>query len=135
MLIARCERLQREVASGSLDLSTRHTCDTGPSSIELLRAAVRDGVTAKERAAGVLDLLLKEAGAASGYLFGCDESELVLLCQRGSEPPPANLRERIRREIESARASDRGASSMATRVLPSARTRAADRLSRDLDGR
>ncbi|HMI93055.1 MAG TPA: hypothetical protein VK509_16910, partial [Polyangiales bacterium] len=70
VLIARCERLQREVASGNLDVSTRPAYDAGASSIELLRAAMREGVTAKQRATGVLDLLLKESGAQSGYLFG-----------------------------------------------------------------
>jgi len=122
VLIARCERLQREVASGSLDVGSRANYDAGPSSTELLRAAVREGVTAKQRAAGVLDLLLKEAGAQSGYLFSC-ESELVLLCQRASDAPPAELRERIRSEIECAASSDYGGSSVggssvATRVVP-----------------
>ena len=120
VLVARCERLQREVASGTLELSSRGSCPPEPASVELLRATMRDGVTAKERAATVLDLLLKEAGAQNGYLFSC-ESDLVLLCQRG-DASPANLHERVRKEIEGAASSDYGSSSIATRVLTSART-------------
>jgi hypothetical protein len=117
VLIARCERLQRDVASGSLDVGARRTVDAGASSIEMLRAAVRGGVPAKERAASVLELLLIEAGAQSGYLFSC-ESEIVLLCQRARDAPPPQLRERVRREIESAASSDYGGSTIATRVVP-----------------
>ena len=104
VLIARCERLQRQVTSGSFDVSARQTFDAGPSSIELLRAAMRDGVTAKERAAGVFDLLLKEAGGASGYLFGCDESELVLLCQRGANVRPRTYASAFARRSKALRA-------------------------------
>ena len=116
VLIARCERLQREITTGSFDMRTPDTCGTGPSSIEAVRAVMRDCVTAKDRAVAALDLLLKETGAATGYLFGADESDVVLLCQRGSDVPPADLRELIGREIECATSSEHDSSSVATRV-------------------
>jgi serine/threonine-protein kinase len=118
VLVGRCERLQREIASGSVDMTARGTRDLGPPSLEMVRAVMRDCVTAKDRAAGALDLLLKEAGAASGYLFGCEESELVLLCQRGDDVPSADLRARVLTEIECSAYGDRDASSIATRVEP-----------------
>jgi tRNA A-37 threonylcarbamoyl transferase component Bud32 len=125
VLISRCERLQREIASGSFDLGARNTADFGPTNVEAARVALRTCVTAKERAVGALDLLLTETGALSGYLFGCDESELSLLCQRGGGVPTADLRERVRRELE-AGSTDHSSSSIATRVaspLPSRASR------------
>ena len=117
VLISRSERLQREIATGIFDAGPRDAQDGGPSScVELVRATLRDCLTAKDRAAGALDLLLEETDAAAGYLFACEGSELSLLCQRGSEPPPAGLRERIHTELEGAANADRDTSSIATRV-------------------
>jgi hypothetical protein len=112
VLIARCERLQREVASGSLELGARPSDEPDSFSAEAVRAAMHNCVTAKDRAVGALDLLLQETGASAGFLFAYEESELSLLCQRGSDEPPSELRSWIRQEIESA-TSD---SSLATRV-------------------
>ncbi|MFI5308364.1 MAG: hypothetical protein ACHQ53_13475, partial [Polyangiales bacterium] len=127
VLIGRCERLQREIATGTFDVRTRDTCDMGPANLEAVRAVMRDCVTAKDRAAGALDLLLQETGAVTGYLFGCGETELSLLCQRGSDVPSLDLRQRVRSEIENVTSSNHDSSSIATRVeSPAARTAVRD---------
>ena len=101
-LVARYERLQREIASGNLELNAPPIDDAGTSSVEAVRAALYNCVTAKDRAAGALDLLLNETGAPTGFLFSYEESELALLCKRGNSEPPSDLVERLRHEIENA---------------------------------
>jgi len=99
-LIARCERLSRDIESDHGDLTTaRDTLDLSLPSPDNARSQLRRCEPA-QRYQLALELLLDQTGSASGYLFSYEHGELRLCAQIGVEAPGDELRAEVLVQIE-----------------------------------
>jgi hypothetical protein len=100
-LIARCERLQRELAAvGSLAQgSQRDTLDLGLPTSEHVLAVLHRCEGHQQRFDRALELLLEHTRGPGGYLLSYDEGELTVVSPRGPDELPEAVRERLRSEI------------------------------------
>jgi hypothetical protein len=99
-LIARCERLSREIESDHSDLSTaRDTLDLSQPSPDHARAQLRRCEPA-QRYQRALELLIDQTGSVSGYLFSHEGGELRLCAQSGVDAPSDALRAHVLAHIE-----------------------------------
>jgi hypothetical protein len=88
-LLARCERLRRALAADVPEDSNRDTLDLGLPTPSDVVAVVRRCEGHQQRCDRVLDLLLEHTGGASGYLFGCEDGELMPVSPKGDQPAPS----------------------------------------------
>jgi len=84
-LVARCERLRREVdaASERRAGSVGHMADLEPSATELVRRALRACNNAQQRFDAALEMLIDHTGASAGAIFAHEAGELVLQASLG----------------------------------------------------
>jgi hypothetical protein len=99
-LIARCERLSREIESEHSDPSAaRDTLDLNQPTPDHARAQLRRCEPA-QRYQCALELLIDHTGSASGYLFSHERGELRLCAQTGVDAPSDELRARVLAHVE-----------------------------------
>jgi hypothetical protein len=99
-LIARCERLHRELEAG--DRKSRaalQTLDMGLPEVDQLGELLRGYKNRQERFERALEILLEHTGAASGHLFAVEDGELTWVAPRGRPQPDTALRQRLQDEL------------------------------------
>jgi serine/threonine-protein kinase len=131
-LIARCERLHRELDTG--DRTSRaalQTLDLGLPEIDQLRDLLRGYKNRQERFERALEVLLEHTGAASGHMFAVEDGELTWVAPRGRPQPDRALRQRLQDELtrcaEDAATVAMSASKTAVSALATQRDSAKDR--------